>query len=63
MSSTELHSIVVPMYNESQVAEEFIRRATAAASALPDYEIVVIDDGSKDDTFAIVSALADRTRT
>ncbi len=59
MSSTELHSIVVPMYNESQVAEEFIRRATAALSSLPDYEIVVIDDGSKDDTFAIVSALAD----
>ena len=52
MSSTELHSIVVPMYNESQVAEEFIRRATAALSSLPDYEIIVIDDGSNDDTFA-----------
>ena len=59
MSSTELHSIVVPMFNESPVAEEFIKRATAALASLPDYEIIVIDDGSKDDTFAIVSALAD----
>jgi len=48
------------MYNESQVAEEFVKRATAALSSLPDYEIIVVDDGSKDDTFAIVSALADR---
>jgi len=59
VSSTELHSIVVPMFNESPVAEEFIKRATAALASLPDYEIIVIDDGSKDDTFAIVSALAD----
>jgi len=30
VSQSELHSIVVPMYNEESVAEEFIRRATAA---------------------------------
>jgi glycosyltransferase involved in cell wall biosynthesis len=59
VSGTELHSVVVPMFNESAVAEEFIKRATAALSGLPDYEIIVIDDGSKDDTSAIVSALAD----
>ena len=59
MSSTELHSIVVPMYNESQVAEEFVRRATLALTSLPGYEIIVVDDGSTDETYAIVSALAD----
>ncbi|HEY5540697.1 MAG TPA: glycosyltransferase family 2 protein [Coriobacteriia bacterium] len=58
MSQTELHSIVVPMYDEEPVAEEFLRRATAAFAALPDYEIIVVDDGSRDATFEIVSALA-----
>ncbi len=58
MSETELHSIVVPMYNEQAVAEEFIRRATEAFSALPAYEIIIVDDGSTDDTARIVSALA-----
>ena len=58
MSQSELHSIVVPMYNEESVAEEFIRRATAAFATLPDYEIIVVDDGSRDRTFEIVSAIA-----
>jgi polyisoprenyl-phosphate glycosyltransferase len=56
--STELHSIVVPMYNEESVAEEFMRRATDAFASLPDYEIIVVDDGSRDRTFEIVSAMA-----
>jgi dolichol-phosphate mannosyltransferase len=56
--TTELHSIVVPMYNEEAVAEEFLKRATAAFSAFPSYEIIIVDDGSRDRTFEIVSALA-----
>lgn len=56
--STELHSIVVPMYNEQAVAEEFLSRARASFANLPDYEIIIIDDGSKDATFEIVSAAA-----
>jgi dolichol-phosphate mannosyltransferase len=58
MSQTELHSIVVPMYNEQAVAEEFLRRASAAFAVLPDYEIIVVDDGSKDATYDIVARLA-----
>lgn len=59
VTRTELHSIVVPMYNEEAVAEEFIRRASEAFSRLPDYEIIIIDDGSRDRTFEIVSAVAE----
>jgi len=57
--STELHSIVVPMYNEEAVAEEFLARAQQAFAPLPGYEIIVIDDGSRDRTFEIVSAIAE----
>jgi polyisoprenyl-phosphate glycosyltransferase len=58
--SSELHSIVVPMYNEEAVAEEFLSRARSAFSALGDYEIIIIDDGSRDRTFEIVSSFAQR---
>ena len=60
MNTVELHSIVVPMYNEEAVAEEFVRRATAAFSAFPDYEIIIVDDGSRDRTFDILLALAEK---
>ena len=60
MNTRELHSIVVPMYDEEAVAEEFVRRATAAFSAFEDYEIIIVDDGSRDRTFEIVSSLAEK---
>jgi dolichol-phosphate mannosyltransferase len=47
------------MYNEEDVAEEFLRRASAAFASFPDYEIVIVDDGSRDRTYEIVSAIAD----
>jgi glycosyltransferase involved in cell wall biosynthesis len=52
-------SVVFPMYNE----EAYIRRAVSAArevleAHLPDWEIVVVDDGSTDGTGAIADALA-----
>jgi polyisoprenyl-phosphate glycosyltransferase len=58
LSTAELHSVVVPMFNEELVAEEFVRRATAAFASLPDYEIIAVDDGSTDATFEILSRLA-----
>jgi len=49
-----LHSIVVPMYNEEPVAEEFLKRAGEALAALPAYELIIVDDGSSDSTFQIL---------
>lgn len=40
-------SVVVPAYNEAEVIAEVIREIRAAG----DYLIIVVDDGSKDDTF------------
>jgi len=55
-----LLSLVVPVFNESAVIGAFYDRATAALAALPGlgYEIIFVDDGSRDDSFAQLSGLA-----
>lgn len=52
-------SCVVPAHNEESNLEEFLRALAQAAHALtPDFEIVVINDGSRDDTHAVALRLA-----
>ena len=51
-------SIVVPVYNEQPNIEKFYEEATKAAATLDmDYEIIFVDDGSKDATPLILSRL------
>src|SRR5215203_5573214 len=54
-------SIVVPVYNEEDNVP-LLGAAVAEAlnSTIPDYELVLVDDGSSDDTFVRASALVDR---
>ena len=48
-------TIVSPMHNESACASEFIRRVTAVMDEqFPNYECLIVDDGSTDDTATIV---------
>ena len=53
-------SIVAPCHNEADGLREFHRRAAAAAAqAVGDaHEIVLVDDGSTDATWAVIAALA-----
>lgn len=50
-------SVVVPVYNEDKVLHEFYNR-TAVALAKLDYEIIFVDDGSKDASWGIIQELA-----
>jgi glycosyltransferase involved in cell wall biosynthesis len=51
-------SIVVPAYNESEGLREFHARLTAVLDGLDfDCEVLYVDDGSRDDTYAVMSAL------
>lgn len=44
-------SIVVPVFNEEMIIEELVRRMTAAAKTITDkYEIIFVNDGSRDST-------------
>jgi dolichol-phosphate mannosyltransferase len=51
-------SIVAPAFNEEELVGEFVRRACAAVEQTGhDYEIVLVDDGSRDGTFARLEEL------
>ncbi len=59
----KLISIVVPVFNENENIFEFYKRVTAVmAELLYDYELVFIDDGSKDETPIYIKQLADKDK-
>jgi dolichol-phosphate mannosyltransferase len=48
-------SVVVPVYNESSLIEELIRRVVINVKKITeDFEIIVVDDGSKDQTWELI---------
>ncbi len=54
-------SLVIPAYNEAVRLQETLQRCAAwLQQSVPTWEIVVVDDGSEDDTRAIASAAAAR---
>ena len=57
MRAAELVSVVVPMYDEEGTARELHRRVCSAMGPVP-FELVVVDDGSKDATADVLAELA-----
>jgi undecaprenyl-phosphate 4-deoxy-4-formamido-L-arabinose transferase len=51
-------SVVVPVYNEERTLDEVYRRSVAALEPLArPFELILVDDGSQDGTWALVEAL------
>jgi dolichol-phosphate mannosyltransferase len=58
-SANSLLSVVLPVYNEARVLPELVRRISAALAAGPgQYEIIFVDDGSRDESPAVLDRLA-----
>jgi glycosyltransferase involved in cell wall biosynthesis len=57
-------SVVIPVYNEVESLDELVHSVDAAmTSMVGDYEIVFVDDGSTDGSFAKLRALAEQRPT
>jgi glycosyltransferase involved in cell wall biosynthesis len=57
----KLVSVIAPVYNEAGVIEKFVARVTAAIAPLEtryDFEIVLVNDGSRDDSLERIKRLA-----
>ena len=55
MKYTNSLSVVIPIYNDQEVIAELLRRLTAVLEIIvSDYEIILIDDGSRDNSWAIM---------
>jgi polyisoprenyl-phosphate glycosyltransferase len=53
-------SVVVPCFNEAASLSEFHRRTSAACESVvgDDYEVIMVDDGSRDATWPVIEKLA-----
>ena len=60
MSPAPLFSVIVPTYNRARLLRDAL--SSVMTQTHGDYEIVVVDDGSSDETPAIVEELGDRVR-
>ena len=53
-------SVVIPTYNRAAVVQEAIQ--SVMLQTYPDYEVIVVDDGSTDNTRDVVSAFSGKVR-
>ena len=55
MKNEHLISVVIPVYNRALLIEESVR--SVLSQTCQDFEIVIVDDGSKDNTPAVLERL------
>jgi glycosyltransferase involved in cell wall biosynthesis len=52
-------SVVVPVYNEEENIRTLYENITSALSGnIPDYELILVDDGSTDDSYSLLKRIA-----
>ena len=62
METTQIRtglSVVVPVYNEEDATRRLYEKIREACEPLGDFEIVFVDDGSKDRTFKVLQEIHD----
>lgn len=53
-------SVVIPCHNEAEMLPELYRRVSAVCrEAASDYELVLVNDGSTDETWSILVSLSE----
>ncbi len=63
MDERPMLSIVVPVYNEEENVRPLFEKIQAVCETIGDtYEVLFVDDGSSDATFAVLSELSKRVR-
>ncbi|HWA40354.1 MAG TPA: glycosyltransferase, partial [Gemmatimonadales bacterium] len=62
MTKTPRISVVIPVYEEEEILPELLRRVLAVLTERPGgpHELVLVDDGSKDRTWALITEAAAR---
>ncbi|MEK6967629.1 MAG: dolichyl-phosphate beta-glucosyltransferase [Nanoarchaeota archaeon] len=55
-------SIVIPVYNEESRIKPFLRDLEDTIRRMPDYEIIFVNDGSKDSTMSILNDFSKKQR-
>lgn len=64
MANGIAYSVVIPVFNEEDIINELYRRLTTVMDKLNEkYEIIFVDDGSKDGSFEILRELHRRDET
>lgn len=58
MTDTPLVSVIIPSYNHAQYIEQAMQ--SVLDQDYPNIQLIVVDDGSKDDSHAVISAFAAR---
>ena len=59
MSATPRLSVVLPCYNEARGLEALVQRFAEAGHGVP-FELILVDNGSTDDTAAVLARLVER---
>ena len=63
LEAQEKISLLIPCYNEQEALPLFYREAAAVLGQMTyDYEMIFINDGSKDQTLAVIKELAEQDR-
>lgn len=63
MDTGPLYSVIIPMFNEQEVIAETHKRLSGVMKTIPgDYELVYVNDGSRDDTMKIMRSIQSADR-